>query len=110
MNMEKSLQSMDQNQQEITKNSLFNQINYLLSLWNPLEVPDYVASTEYEDYVYDILNILKSGKNLENYIYNDMFVRAMGLGPSESAEREISALCGSIENVYKEYSKSYEKY
>ena len=110
MNMEKSLQSMDQNQQEITKNSLFNQINYLLSLWNPLEVPDYVASTEYEDYVYDILNILKSGKNLENYIYNDMFVRAMGLGPSESAEREISTLCRSIENVYKEYSKSYEKY
>ena len=43
-------------------------------------------------------------------IYNDMFVRAMGLGPSESAEREISTLCRSIENVYKDYSKSYEKY
>lgn len=106
MNMEKSLQSMDQNQQEITKNSLFNQINYLLSLWNPLEVPDYVASTEYEDYVYDILNILKSGKNLENYIYNDMFVSAMGMGPSELAKREISTLCRSIEAAYLIYSKS----
>lgn len=97
-------------EQNVTQNSLFNQVNDLLSSWNPLEVPDYVADTEYESYVYKILDILKSGKDLESYIYNDMFVRAMGLGPSESAEREISALCRSIENVYKEYSKSYEKY
>ena len=48
MNMEKSLQSMDQNQQVITRNSLFDQINDLLSLWNPLDVPDYVAGTEYK--------------------------------------------------------------
>lgn len=97
-------------EQKVTPNSLFDQVNGLLSSWNPLEVPDYVADTEYKDYVYDILDILKSGKDMESYIYNDMFVRAMGLGPSESAEREISALCRSIENVYKEYSKSYEKY
>lgn len=97
-------------EQKVTPNSLFDQVNALLSSWNPLEVPDYVADTEYESYVYKILDILKSGKDLESYIYNDMFVRAMGLGPSESAEREISALCGSIEKVYKEYSKSYEKY
>ena len=97
-------------EQKVTSNSLFDQVNALLSSWNPLEVPDYVADTEYKDYVYDILDILKSGKDLESYIYNDMFVRAMGLGPSESAEREISTLCRSIENVYKEYSKSYEKY
>ena len=97
-------------EQKVTSNSLFDQVNGLLSSWNPLEVPDYVADTEYESYVYDILDILKSGKDMESYIYNDMFVRAMGLGPSESAEREISALCESIENVYKEYSKSYEKY
>ena len=97
-------------QQKFTPNSLFDQVNALLSSWNPLEVPDYVADTEYESYVFKILDILKSGKDLESYIYNDMFVRAMGLGPSESAEREISALCGSIEKVYKEYSKSYEKY
>ena len=97
-------------EQKVTSNSLFDQVNGLLSSWNPLEVPDYVADTEYKDYVYDILDILKSGKDLESYIYNDMFVRAMGLGPSESAEREISTLCRSIENVYKEYSKSYEKY
>jgi hypothetical protein len=97
-------------EQNVTQNRLFNQVNDLLSSWNPLEVPDYVADTEYESYVYKILDILKSGKDLESYIYNDMFVRAMGLGPSESAEREISALCRSIENVYKEYSKSYEKY
>ena len=97
-------------EQKVTSNSLFDQVNALLSSWNPLEVPDYVADTEYKDYVYDILDILKSGKDMESYIYNDMFVRAMGLGPSESAEREISALCGSIEKVYKEYSKSYEKY
>ena len=106
MNMEKSLQSMDQNQQGITRNSLFDQINYLLSLWNPLEVPDYVTGTEYTDYVYDILDILKSRKNLEDYIYNDMFLGALGLGPSELAKREISALCESIEKVYKLYSKS----
>ena len=97
-------------EQKVTPNSLFDQVNGLLSSWNPLEVPDYVADTEYKDYVYDILDILKSGKDMESYIYNDMFVRAMGLGPSESAEREISTLCRSIENVYKEYSKSYEKY
>lgn len=97
-------------EQKVTSNSLFDQVNALLSSWNPLEVPDYVADTEYKDYVYDILDILKSGKDMESYIYNDMFVRAMGLGPSESAEREISTLCRSIENVYKEYSKSYEKY
>jgi hypothetical protein len=106
MNMEKSLQSMDQNQQGITRNSLFDQINYLLSLWNPLEVPDYVTGTEYTDYVYDILDILKSRKNLEDYIYNDMFLGALGLGPSELARREISALCESIEKAYKLYSKS----
>ena len=97
-------------EQKVTSNSLFDQVNALLSSWNPLEVPDYVADTEYESYVYKILDILKSGKDMESYIYNDMFVRAMGLGPSESAEREISTLCRSIENVYKEYSKSYEKY
>ena len=106
MNMEKSLQSMDQNQQVITRNSLFDQINYLLSLWNPLEVPDYVTGTEYTDYVYDILDILKSHKNLEDYIYNDMFLGALGLGPSELAKREISTLCRSIEAAYLIYSKS----
>ena len=54
MNMERSLQSMGLHQQGITRNSLFDQINDLLSLWNPLDVPDYVAGTEYKDYVYDI--------------------------------------------------------
>lgn len=106
MNIEKSLQSMGLHQQGITRNSLFDQINYLLSLWNPLEVPDYVTGTEYTDYVYDILDILKSRKNLEDYIYNDMFLGALGLGPSELAKREISALCESIEKAYKLYSKS----
>jgi hypothetical protein len=106
MNIEKSLQSMGLHQQGITRNSLFDQINYLLSLWNPLEVPDYVTGTEYTDYVYDILDILKSRKNLEDYIYNDMFLGALGLGPSELARREISALCESIEKAYKLYSKS----
>lgn len=106
MDMEKSLQSMGLHQQGITRNSLFDQINYLLSLWNPLEVPDYVTGTEYTDYVYDILDILKSRKNLEDYIYNDMFLGALGLGPSELAKREISALCESIEKAYKLYSKS----
>lgn len=100
MNIEKSLQSMGLHQQGITRNSLFDQINNLLSLWNPLEVPDYVTGTEYTDYVYDILDILKSRKNLEDYIYNDMFLGALGLGPSELAKREISALCESIEKVY----------
>lgn len=104
--MEKSLQSMGLHQQGITRNSLFDQINDLLSLWNPLDVPDYVAGTEYKDYVYDILDILKSRKNLEDYIYNDMFLGALGLGPSELAKREISVLCRSIEKVYKIYSKS----
>ena len=97
---------MGLHQQGITRNSLFDQINYLLSLWNPLEVPDYVTGTEYTDYVYDILDILKSHKNLEDYIYNDMFLGALGLGPSELAKREISALCESIEKAYKLYSKS----
>ena len=97
---------MGLHQPEIIKNSLFDQINYLLSLWNPLEVPDYVTGTEYTDYVYDILDILKSRKNLEDYIYNDMFLGALGLGPSELAKREISALCESIEKAYKLYSKS----
>lgn len=97
---------MGLHQPEIIKNSLFDQINYLLSLWNPLEVPDYVTGTEYTDYVYDILDILKSHKNLEDYIYNDMFLGALGLGPSELAKREISALCESIEKAYKLYSKS----
>ena len=106
MNIEKSLQSMGLHQQGITRNSLFDQINNLLSLWNPLEVPDYVTGTEYTDYVYDILDILKSRKNLEDYIYNDMFLGALGLGPSELAKREISALCESIEKAYKLYSKS----
>jgi hypothetical protein len=69
-------------------------------------VPDYVTGTEYTDYVYDILDILKSRKNLEDYIYNDMFLGALGLGPSELARREISALCESIEKAYKLYSKS----
>ena len=97
---------MGLHQQGITRNSLFDQINDLLSLWNPLEVPDYVTGTEYTDYVYDILDILKSRKNLEDYIYNDMFLGALGLGPSELAKREISALCESIEKAYKLYSKS----
>lgn len=104
--MEKSLQSMSLHQPEIIKNSLFDQINDILSLWNPLDVPDYVAGTEYKDYVYDILDILKSGKDLESYIYNDVFVGALGLKPSELAKKEISALCRSIEKVYKIYSKS----
>mgnify|MGYP007008596908 CR=1 FL=1 len=59
-----------------------------------------MADTEYESYVYKILDILKSGKDLESYIYNDMFLGALGLGPSEWAKREISALCESIEKAY----------
>ena len=43
---------------------------------------------------------------MEDYIYNDMFLGALGLGPSELAKREISALCESIEKAYKLYSKS----
>lgn len=64
---------MGLHQPGIIKNSLFDQVNNIMSLWNPLDVPDYVAGTEYKDYVYDILDILKSRKNLEDYIYNDMF-------------------------------------
>ena len=36
---------MEQNQPRIIHNSLFEKVNHLLSLWNPLEVPDYVAET-----------------------------------------------------------------
>ena len=46
-------------QQKFTPNSLFDQVNALLSSWNPLEVPDYVADTEYESYVYKILDIIQ---------------------------------------------------
>ena len=88
---------------ELDKKSLYDEVNALLSSWNPLEVPDYVAETEYESYVYMILDILKSGKDLESYIYNDIFEGAMGLGPSELAESEISTLCRSIEKVYKNH-------
>ena len=106
MNMEKSLQSMGLHQPEIIKNSLFDQINDLLSLWNPLDVPDYVAGTEYKDYVYEILDILKSGKDLESYIYNDIFQKALGLRPSESAKTEICTLCRSIVEISGPQEKS----
>lgn len=98
--MEKSLQSMGLHQPGIIKNSLFDQISYLISLWNPLKVPDTITNSEYGSYVYNILDILKSGKDLEDYIYNDMFVGALGLEPSEGAKREISTLCESIEKAY----------
>ena len=88
---------MNQNGREIIHTVLFDQVNDLLSQWNPLGVPDYVADTEYECYVNDILAILKSGKDLEDYIYNDMFLGALGQGPSELAKRDISTLCRSIE-------------
>ncbi len=57
---------MNQNGREIIHTVLFDQVNDLLSQWNPLGVPDYVADTEYECYVSDILVILKSGKDLED--------------------------------------------
>lgn len=97
---------MEQNQPRIIHNSLFEKVNHLLSLWNPLEVPDYVAETEYKDYVSGILDILKSGKDLESYIYNDIFQKALGLRPSESAKTEICTLCRSIVEISGPQEKS----
>jgi hypothetical protein len=47
---------------------LKQRINYVLSQWNPLDVPEFIAEDEYRSYVEQIISVGNNEKELEVYL------------------------------------------
>lgn len=61
---------------------LEHRINAVLSQWNPLEVPEFIAEAEYKSYVKPITNIGKNADGLEAFLKN-LLSTTFGLGFDE---------------------------
>lgn len=47
-----------------------NKINDILKSWNPLDVPDFIAEEEYQDYISEIKRYMFDEISLKNYLIN----------------------------------------
>lgn len=74
------------------------EINDILVEWNPLEVPDVIASQEYISYIPQIRNNLKDISFLKNYlekIINEEF----GYEIDSNMRNEIEKTCQKLVNI-----------
>ncbi|HEX2961617.1 MAG: hypothetical protein ACM3UR_14520 [Bacteroidota bacterium] len=58
--------------------NLFNKINNILTRWNPLDVPHFIASDEYKDYVQGIVSQGKDFNRIRSELKR-IIVDQMGL-------------------------------
>ena len=66
-----------------TNNTLEQRISEILTKWNPIDVPEFIAEDEYGTYVKPIIAIGKNSKGLNEYLKN-LVGETLGLGYDEN--------------------------
>ena len=86
-------------------NKLKEQINDILSEWNPLDVPVFIASEEYINYVDSIINIGRDINALRRYFIS-LIIDRLGLKYDPSNLEQINSIENVIEKVMNALLKS----
>ena len=86
-------------------NKLKEQINDILSEWNPLDVPAFIASEEYMNYVDLIINIGRNINALRRYFIS-LIIDRLGLEYDPSNLEQINSIENVIEKVMNTLLKS----
>ena len=86
-------------------NKLKEQINDILSEWNPLNVPAFIASEEYMNYVDSIINIGRNINALRRYFIS-LIIDRLGLEYDPSNLEQINSIENVIEKVMNALLKS----
>ena len=86
-------------------NKLKEQINDILSEWNPLDVPAFIASEEYMNYVDSIINIGRDINALRRYFIS-LIIDRLGLKYDPSNLEQINSIENVIEKVMNALLKS----
>ena len=86
-------------------NKLKEQINDILSEWNPLDVPAFIASEEYMNYVDSIINIGRNINALRRYFIS-LIIDRLGLEYDPSNLEQINSIENVIEKVMNTLLKS----
>ncbi len=73
-----------------------DKINDILKIWNPLDVPAFIADDEYKDYIPDIMKCMVNKKKLENFLLN-LLEKKMGVIIKDI--EEISEITEKIINL-----------
>ena len=84
---------------------LKEQINDILSEWNPLDVPAFIASKEYMNYVDSIINIGRNINALRRYFIS-LIIDRLGLEYDPSNLEQINSIENVIEKVMNALLKS----
>jgi len=87
---------------------LKEQINDILSEWNPLDVPAFIASEEYMNYVDSIINI---GRNINalRRCFISLIIDRLGLEYDPSNLEQINSIENVIEKVMNALPERGEK-
>lgn len=81
----------------------FENINRILTEWNPIGVPAYIASDEYRSYIPAILHSIESHEQLKNCLENMLNDIGTGYDPANPEHAEdLHKVCKSILKVYLE--------
>ena len=86
-------------------NELKEQINDILSEWNPLDVPAFIVSEEYMNYVDSIINIGRDINALRRYFIS-LIIDRLGLKYDPSNLEQINSIENIIEKVMNALLKS----
>jgi len=86
-------------------NKLKEQINDILSEWNPLDVPAFIVSEEYINYVDSIINIGRDINALRIYFIS-LIIDRLGLKYDPSNLEQINSIENVIEKVMNALLKS----
>ena len=84
---------------------LKEQINDILSEWNPLDVPAFIASEEYMNYVVSIISIGRNINALRRYFIS-LIIDRLGLKYDPSNLEQINSIENVIEKVMNALLKS----
>ena len=82
---------------------LYDGINNILASWNPIGVPDHIASDEYKGYVAQILDALEKKENLMNCL-EDILINKIGLEYNPNNKKHLEDLkkvCEKLLSLYK---------
>lgn len=82
----------------------FNHINLILTEWNPIGVPEDIATQEYKGYIPSIIKSITNRESLMNCL-EDIIVNKIGLDYDKNNETQsidLENICDKILQVYKQ--------
>ena len=74
---------------------LVEDINRSLAEWNPLGVSVSISLSEYREYAIEVIEVLKAGKSLEQYLVK-LLTEKMGLEYDDSNKEQVK----DLQNIY----------